>query len=38
MDRLPHVLLAVVECLRRPGGLDAGVLLDLAAELVVLGS
>jgi hypothetical protein len=36
-DRLPRVLLAVVECLGRPAGLGAGVLLE-AAELVVLGA
>src|SRR5919198_4989897 len=34
-DRLPDVLLQVVERLRRPLGLDSGFLLHLAAELVV---
>ena len=32
---LSHVVLEVGERLGRPGGLDAGVLLDAAAELVV---
>src|SRR4051794_3530679 len=35
LDRLPHVLLEVVERLRGPVRLDAGVLLDLALEVVV---
>jgi hypothetical protein len=34
-DRLPHVLVEIAERLGRPLGLDAGVVLHLAAKVVV---